>query len=152
MTKALKKTPRVWLTLKKSKDIFIKFNHLIQFDEPIPPFDTCNMNKLEGILNSVKQTYDRKQLNPTIAEASAAYLNQIIRGHPFLNGNKRIAILLTHVFLLMNGCDLSLTYKGLYNFTILLAKSSEYLSPNETKSICKRVILDFGTKYEKDED
>lgn len=140
--KRVNQKPRFWLTTKISKDIFDKFNHLIQFDEPIPPFDSRFPGKLEGILNSVKQTFSGENLNPTVLDASAAYFNQIIRGHPFKNGNKRIAILLTHVFLLVHGIDFILSYKGMYNFALGIAKYSVKYDAAMTKLICKRIIKD----------
>lgn len=139
----LDKNPHFWLTVRISKDIFDKFNKYIQFDQPIPPFKTREPNRLESILNSVRQTFTGKLLNLTVLDASAAYLNQIVRGHPFQNGNKRTAILLTHFFLLGHGIDFTLSYKGMYNFVLLLAKESAGLSNKQSKEICRRIIKDF---------
>ncbi|PIS14849.1 hypothetical protein COT64_00465 [Candidatus Shapirobacteria bacterium CG09_land_8_20_14_0_10_39_12] len=139
----LDQKPRFWLTTKISKDIFNKFNHLIQFDQPIPPFHTRDKEKFESILSSVQQTFGGKLLNSTILDASAAYLNQIVRGHPFKNGNKRIAVLLTHVFLFFHGIDFTLSFKGMYNFVLLLAKESPKLANDQTKEICRKIIQNF---------
>jgi death-on-curing protein len=45
--------------------------------------------------------------NPGVAELAAAYATGILRNHPFVDGNKRIAFLLAYVFLARN--DLNLT-------------------------------------------
>lgn len=144
MTKNLKKRPGYWLTLKDCESIFNRFFDRIQFDEPVPPFTTRSSGKLEGIIESVRQTYQKKHLNPTVLDAAAAYFNQLVRGHAFRNGNKRLAVLYTHVFLLRNDIDYKLSYNGMYNFAILLAQFAEKgLSAENTKKICKRIIGDF---------
>ena len=130
------------MTVKISEDIFEGFKHRIEFDEPIPPFGTRFPGKFEGILESVRQTYSGKHLNPTVLEAAASYFNQIVRGHPFENGNKRIAILLTHVFLFGHGIDFTLSWKGMYNFAVFLASATD-LSAEETKRICIQIIKEF---------
>lgn len=123
----LNQKPRFWLTTKESEDIFNKFKHLIQFDEPIPDFETRFPGKLESILNSVRQTFGEEYLNQTVLNAASAYFNQVIRGHPFRNGNKRIA-----VFTLSN--------KGMYNLAVAVAVFSKDLSGEQTKDICKLII------------
>lgn len=138
----LNKTPQFWLDLKTSEAIFEKNKHLIDYDEPIPPFDTRFPGRLEGILESVRQTFDKENLNPTIGDATAAYFYQLISGHPFQNGNKRLATLFTHLFLIMNGFDLAVSYEYLYNFAILVAQNPYKLPPKVTKDACKKVFED----------
>ncbi|HUV46807.1 MAG TPA: type II toxin-antitoxin system death-on-curing family toxin [Candidatus Bathyarchaeia archaeon] len=147
--KKLERKPRFWMTVKISEDIFARFNHLIQFDEPIPPFSSRFPGKLEGILNSIKQTFAKQYLNSTVLDAAAAYFNQIIRGHPFKNGNKRIAILITHVFLLTHGLDFTLSYEGIYNFALALARFSQKLDNEQTKKICKDIIREHTREFKR---
>lgn len=139
----LDQKPRFWLTIEVSKVIFNRFKHLIQFDEPIPDFETRFFGKLEGILDSIRQTYEEEPLNSTVLDASAAYFNQIIRGHPFQNGNKRIAVLFTHVFLLMHGIDFVLSNKDMYNLAVAVAYFSKDLTGEQTKKICKEIIRKY---------
>jgi death-on-curing protein len=139
----LDQVPQFWLTLRISEAIFSRFRPLIDYDEPIPPFETRFPGRLEGILGSVSQRFRGQYLNLSVLEASAAYFNQIVRGHPFINGNKRIAVLFTHVFLFWHGIDFILSPKGMYNFAVLLANSSEARGARETKEICKLVINKF---------
>lgn len=54
---------------------------------------------LERIVGSIVQTYGRKQLYPSIEEKAAHLLYFIIKDHPFVDGNKRIASFLFIVFL-----------------------------------------------------
>ncbi|MBR3233895.1 virulence protein RhuM/Fic/DOC family protein [Candidatus Saccharibacteria bacterium] len=63
-----------------------------------------------GALASIYQSYDGKDLYPTISEKAANLLYFIIKDHPFYDGNKRIGALLFIVFLTMN--NYHLTNKG----------------------------------------
>lgn len=89
MIKKILATPKYWLNLEDCSLIFENFRKKVEFDEPIPAFETRFPGKLESIINSVKQTYNDKFLNPTILDTAAAYFNQLVRGHAFENGNKR---------------------------------------------------------------
>lgn len=44
---------------------------------------------------------------PDIAELAAAYAFGIVKNHPFVDGNKRVAFVVLRTFLLLNGGDLS---------------------------------------------
>lgn len=113
-------------------------------EEPIPPFNTRFPGKLEGILLSVQQTFDQRYLNPTVLDAAASYFNQLIRGHPFENGNKRMAVLFTHFFLFVHGIDFVLYFNEMYHFALLVAKAGELeISSEETKRWCKEIIKEF---------
>ena len=145
MTKKLAQIPRYWLSLKLCQRIFEIFRDKWEFDEPIPPFNTRYPNKLEGLVNSVKQTYAGQYLNTSVLDAASAYLNQFIRGHVFINGNKRMGILFTHSFMLMNGVDLTIDTEDLYYFAVVLARSGEdNTTPEETKIWCREVIEQFS--------
>ncbi len=144
MIKKLSKTPTHWLDLPTCARIFGIFRKNLGYNEPIPEFETRYPGKLEGIIESVRQTYGGKFLNPTVLDSAAAYFNQLVRGHAFTNGNKRAAVLYTHYFLLRQGIDFSLTAGDLYNFAVYLARVGETeRPPDETKEWCKRVIADF---------
>ncbi len=47
------------------------------------------IHALEGILGNIFQTYDKKDLYPSIEEKAAHLLYFIIKNHPFTDGNKR---------------------------------------------------------------
>jgi death-on-curing family protein len=97
-------------------------------------------------LGSVKATYSGKYLNPTLLDASSAYFNQFVRGHAFHNGNKRMAILYTHIFLLSHGIDYTLTYGEMYHFAVLIAQAGEKgIKADKTKRICRSIIEKYTT-------
>ena len=54
-------------------------------------FGRENSDKFKGILGHIYQTFDRKELYPSLEEKSAHLLYFIIKDHPFVDGNKRIA-------------------------------------------------------------
>jgi len=54
-------------------------------------FGQENNDKFKGILSSIYQTFDSKELYPSLEEKAAHLLYFIIKDHPFVDGNKRIA-------------------------------------------------------------
>lgn len=59
-------------------------------------------NKFKSIIGTIYQTFDKKELYQTIEEKAANLLYLIIKDHPFLDGNKRIALFLFIYFLEKN--------------------------------------------------
>ena len=145
MTKKLFLTPKHWLTLDDSKTLFDTFREQMGENEPIPRYETRFPGKLEGILESVRQSFDDRYLNTTVLDAAASYFNHIIRGHPFRNGNKRMGVLFTHYFLLTHDVDLTLEYNELFSFAILVARAGERgVKPELTKIWCSEIIKEFS--------
>jgi len=62
-------------------------------------FGQENSEKLRGLMGAVYQTFDKKELYPSIEEKAAHLLYFIIKDHPFIDGNKRIASFLFVYFL-----------------------------------------------------
>ena len=56
-------------------------------------------NRLSGILGNILQTFDKKELYPSIEEKASHLLYFIIKDHPFVDGNKRIGSFLFIYFL-----------------------------------------------------
>jgi death on curing protein len=44
---------------------------------------------------------------PDLAALAAAYAGGFLRNHPFVDGNKRVALVTARAFLRLNGCDLA---------------------------------------------
>jgi death-on-curing family protein len=90
---------------------------LMEYGEPIPPFDTRYPDKLESCLKTPFQTFHRKGLYPTFETKAAILLYLMIKNHPFQNGNKRVAILTLIYFLIQNGRRLKVDNKILYELS-----------------------------------
>ena len=58
--------------------------------------------KLRGIIGAIHQTFDKKELYKTVEEKAANLLYLAVKGHPFIDGNKKIAAILFVYFLNKN--------------------------------------------------
>lgn len=144
-----KKIPKFWLTPEGCERAFNLFYKLISFDQPIPPFNRRYRGELESILGSVRQTYDKKLLNKDVIVAGAALFNQLIRGHPFINGNKRLATLYLDIFLYANGVSLTLSWQAVKELAVLVAKAAEdQISAEETKRIIIKILREHSSDVE----
>ncbi len=67
-------------------------------------------NIFNGSLTAIFQSFDGRELYPSVPEKAANLLYFVIKDHPFYDGNKRIGALLFILFLTLN--DYHLTEKG----------------------------------------
>ena len=58
--------------------------------------------KFAAVLGGISQTYDGKELYPSLEEKAAHLLYFIIKDHPFADGNKRIGSLVFMLYLVQN--------------------------------------------------
>ena len=98
---------------------------------------------LKSIINSIYQSFNEKELYPTIEEKAANFLYLITKNHVFIDGNKRIAATLFIYFLDSN--NILYTEKGqiidnntLVAITLLIAQSN----PKE-KEILIDLVMNF---------
>ena len=80
-----------------------------------------NVSALESALARPYQTFDNKELYPTVIEKAAALVESILNNHPFVDGNKRIGYVMMRLFLLNNGYDIEATQEEKYNLVINIA-------------------------------
>ncbi|MBI2588020.1 type II toxin-antitoxin system death-on-curing family toxin [Candidatus Azambacteria bacterium] len=92
-------------------------------DEPIPSFDSRFPSKLESAIEAPQRSYDGKLLYETFERQAALLFYELIKLHPFLNGNKRIATVSLMVFLSLNGKWIKTEWKELYDIAITVAES-----------------------------
>ena len=97
---------------------------LMEYGEPIPPFDTRFPDRLESCLQTPFQTYRRKSLYPTFDRKAAVLFYLLIKNHPFQNGNKRVAVIMLIYFLYTNGRRLKVGNRELYEFAREIAGSA----------------------------
>jgi death-on-curing family protein len=74
-------------------------NSLISQKEASQLFGQENGEKFKAILGAIYQTFGKKELYPSLEEKAAHLLYFIIKDHPFVDGNKRIASFLFVYFL-----------------------------------------------------
>lgn len=76
------------------------------YPSPMPEFQFLGNNGralLESALAQPAQTYGGTYLYRTIPDKAAALLISIIKNHPLVDGNKRIALTTTIIFISFNG-------------------------------------------------
>ncbi len=97
----------------------------------------------ESSLSAISQTYDNKDVYPSIAEKAANLLYLIIKDHPFYDGNKRIGALLFVIFLTINDYHLTengetkISDRALTALALLIAESNPSEKGLLTALICK---------------
>lgn len=88
-----------------------------------------------GSLAAIYQSYDGKDLYPSISEKAANLLYFVIKDHPFYDGNKRIGALLFIVFLTINDQHLAkngetkISDRALTAIALLIAESNPVEKP-----------------------
>jgi death-on-curing protein len=78
-------------------------------------------NLLESALAQPKMTIGDKYAYKTIFNKAAAYGFYIYMNHPFVDGNKRVALVLMDIFLQKNGWEISATEEETYSMMISLS-------------------------------
>jgi death-on-curing protein len=76
---------------------------------------------LQSALGMPQASFGGEWLHPSIHEMAAAYLFHICKNHPFVDGNKRAALICTIVFLGANGHRVSAPDDALYDIVIGVA-------------------------------
>lgn len=61
---------------------------------------------LESAVAMPRATFDGQELHADLAEKAAASFYHLCANHPFVDGNKRVAVAAAELFLLLNGREL----------------------------------------------
>ncbi len=88
-------------------------------------------NLLQSALLSPMQTYDSKELFPTLVDKAARLACGLTQNHPFIDGNKRIGAHAMLVVLALNGISLFYSQKELSDIFLQLA--ADKISFNELR-------------------
>lgn len=83
-----------------------------------------DFNLLDSALNTCYQTFDGKELYPTKEEKGARLGFNLVSNHAFVDGNKRIGLLVMLSFLEINGIKLKYTDEELIEIGLSLANGS----------------------------
>ncbi|MBQ8830291.1 MAG: type II toxin-antitoxin system death-on-curing family toxin [Oscillospiraceae bacterium] len=76
---------------------------------------------LESAVFSADMTFGEAEIYPTIEEKCARLCYALTSNHPFVDGNKRIGILVMLTSLRLNGVELKFTQKELIDLSLSLA-------------------------------
>ena len=105
---------------------------------------------LDGIINGLYQTFDRKELYPTIEDKASNLLYLIIKDHPLVDGNKRSAAFLFVYFLdktnylFKKSGERKINDNALVALTLLIAESNP-----KDKDVMIKIIKNLIAEYEK---
>ncbi len=133
------KTSNSMITYENCIDVIRK----LKFNEKSNLFALERNQGLDGIIGDIYQTFDGKDVYPTLEEKAANFLYMIVKNHVFIDGNKRIAATLFIYFLqfygilYQNGSQV-IDNNTLTALTLLIAESN----PKE-KGIITDLILNF---------
>lgn len=94
--------------------------HLRQLAEHGGATGTRDAGLLQSALARPRQLHAHGE-SADLAALAAAYGYGIARNHPFVDGNKRTALVATLLFLRLNGCDLSASPQDRYLTIMRLA-------------------------------
>ena len=127
------------LTPSECIDIISQLKRNVKGDEL---FGKPRSSAFEASLSAISQTFDGKDVYPSIAEKAANLLYFVIKDHPFYDGNKRIAAALFLYYLNCNGPLYSdagkkrLADEVLVAITIMIAESR----PDEKEAMVSLVM------------
>ncbi len=76
---------------------------------------------LESALEQPKAMFDEAYLHDSLAKMTAAYGFHLCKNHPFIDGNKRIALVIMDTFLQKNGNEILAAEKDVYEVMMKLA-------------------------------
>ena len=76
---------------------------------------------LESALAQPKMTIKGRFVHKTIFEKAAAYGYHLCKNHPFVDGNKRVALVLMDIFLERNGWEIVAHEEQIYSMMLDLA-------------------------------
>ncbi len=127
------------LTLEDIREVCYEYAkaHLTH-DEPLPSFDQRFPNKLESALAAPRVSVGGQPAYATLPEQAAVLFYEMIKQHPFLNGNKRIACVSMMAYLALNRKWMEVSWRALYDIAVLVADSSV-----ENREGMRKLLSDF---------
>jgi len=108
-------------------------------NEPIPIFCTCNNSVLDSCLKLPQLVFNGQELYPDLVSKAVILYYSIIKNHPFVNGNKRIATTSLAVFLYINNFWLEAGQNFLYELALEVAKSEAGNADDVKRRIIEKI-------------
>ncbi len=77
-----------------------------------------DLSLLESAVGRPRAGYGRYEVHPDLFSKTAALLQSLIKNHPFIDGNKRTALVAADVFLRRNGYKMTAPSQDLFHFAL----------------------------------
>jgi len=87
-----------------------------------------NEGMLELAVDAPKSTVFGKELHGSVAEKTASIFHELIKLHPFIDGNKRTALIAADTFLRINGYELRTRQQNIVDVAVKTAQCSMDIS------------------------
>jgi len=99
-----------------------------------------DINLLSSAIYMPEASFEGQYLHKTVPAMAATYTFHICQNHPFIDGNKRVALASSLVFLDINGYEFNCEEETLYNEIMSVAKGE----------IRKEDLIKFYEKYSRE--
>ncbi len=113
------------LSVEDARDIAFALveEMMTSVEEEMPHFDTRYPHRLESVLTAPFASFGGEEQYPTLEEKAAVLFYACCKDHPMKNGNKRMAVVLTGVFMYLNGYFPQIDPMKLYDVARLVSDS-----------------------------
>ena len=129
------KSPTQYLSITK-----VLFVHDRAVKEFGGSFGIRDIGLVESAVARPQASFDGNDLYQSIYDKTAALLQSLLKNHPFVDGNKRTALISAGIFLKMNGLNLTNNHKEEVEFAVkvdnqnlTLEQISNWLKDNSEK-------------------
>ena len=106
-----------YITLNEAKEIHSRLTERTGGDSGLR-----DEGLLISALRQCEQTFDGQELYPTLEEKASVLAHSLISNHAFVDGNKRIGMLLMLTTLALNGCKLRLSDEAIASVGFAIAR------------------------------
>jgi death-on-curing protein len=109
--------------------IFLTIEEIIFLQEKLiektgGSYGLCDQALLESAVFSAQSGFGESEAYPTVEEKAARLMYALTKNHSFVDGNKRIGVLVMLMTLNLNGVELKYTQKELIELGLSVASSS----------------------------
>jgi len=122
---------------------------ILNYKEPIADVDQNTINVISSSIQQPFASYAGRYLYWYLYHRAAVLFYLLIKNHPLKNGNKRTAVVLTVVFLILNKKMLSVSPDRLYDLACIVAKSEasdKDIVIKKVSIIFKKSLIDLSTE------
>ena len=98
--------------------------HILQLERFGGAEGLRDLKLLESATAQAQASFNGDYLHPSLFDMASAYLYHLVLNHPFVDGNKRVALASALIFLELNGVEITQGTQELYNLTIKAAQSN----------------------------